>query len=340
MMSYPQIRKGRWKTMDTEQIIAIASDVFHTEIEGLETVRKNLNRDFVRLVEKCIEVIEQGGKIVVCGVGKSGHVGRKISATLASTGSPSIFMHPVEAMHGDLGMLQEKDLLLTLSYSGETDELLSVILPAKRLGAAVASFTGSAESSLAKMSDYPVIMEVPREACPFNLAPTTTSTATLVLGDALAMILLKLRRFTKENYGRLHPGGAIGRAVTMRVKDLMRKGDKIVVVPPGALVKDTLVKMTSARCGSAIIADEGNRLLGIFTDGDFRRFAEKDLSILTRKMEDVMTRNPASVSAESLAVEALKIVEKRKIDDIIVIDAEGKVAGLVDLQDLPGLKLM
>lgn len=326
--------------ISAEHVITTAVEAMEIEVEGIHAVQKQIGDSFVRLVEQCIKTIDNGGKIVVSGIGKSGHVGKKLAATLASTGSPAIFMHPVEAMHGDLGMLQKNDLLLTLSYSGETDELLSVILPAKRLGVPVASFTGIADSSLAKMSDFPVIMTVPREACPFNLAPTTTSTATLALGDALAMTLLKLRKFTKEDYGRLHPGGAIGRAVTMRVGDLMRSGEHMALVHPDSLVKDTLLKMTSARCGSAVIADQDGKLLGIFTDGDFRRHAEKDLSILSRIITDVMTPNPASIRADALAVEVLKIVEQRKIDDIIVLDENGRVVGIVDIQDLPGLKLM
>jgi arabinose-5-phosphate isomerase len=231
-------------------------------------------------------------------------------------------------------------LLLTLSYSGESDELITVIAPAKRLGVPVASFTCSKETSLAQYCDITVPMSVPREACPFNLAPTTTSTAQLALGDALAMTLLSLRKFTKEDYGRLHPGGAIGKAVTMRVSDVMRTGERIAIIDPESSVKDTLLKITKARCGSAVVVDGDGRLLGIFCDSDFRRHAENDLEVLSRKVSEVMTKKPASICQDSLAVEVLKIIEKRKIDDIIVTDADGRVVGLVDIQDLPGLKLM
>lgn len=326
--------------MNSESVIKTAIEVLDIEIAGIEAIKKQLGATFVELASECSAVIDAGGKIVIAGVGKSGHIGRKISATLASTGSPSIFMHPVEAMHGDLGMLQENDIMIALSYSGETHELTSIILPAKRLGVKVACFTGVAESTLAKLSDIVITGEVPREACPFNLAPTTTSTAHLALGDALAMVLMHIRRFTKEDYGRRHPGGAIGRAVTMRVCDLMRTGDHIALVSPDTTVKDALVKMTRARCGSAIVVDETGKLLGIFTDGDFRRRVENDLSILSRKMSDVMTKNPVSIQADSLAVEVLKTIEKRKVDDIAALDAEGRVLGLVDIQDLPGLKIM
>lgn len=326
--------------VDSKKIVEKASSVIQIEAEGLLSVKTQIGDSFVKLVEACAKALDEGGKIVVSGVGKSGHIGRKISATLASTGSPSVFMHPVEAMHGDLGMLQRGDILLALSYSGESDELISIIVPAKRLGVPVAAFTGCMDSSLAQYCDIAVGMAVPREACPFNLAPTTTSTAQLALGDALAMTLLELRKFTKEDYGRLHPGGAIGKAVTMRVSDLMRSGERLALSRPDDTVKETLLKMTKARCGSAIVLDPEGRLLGIFTDGDFRRHAEEDISVLGRKVGEVMTKRPSSIRSDALAVEALKIVEAKKIDDIIVLDSEGRVVGLVDIQDLPGLKLM
>lgn len=332
--------KSKGADVDSNLIIEKAVEVLQIEIDGLVSLKGQIGEDFVKLVEACVSILDNGGKIVVCGIGKSGHVGKKISATLASTGSPSVFMHPSEAMHGDLGMLQKGDLLLAMSYSGESNELISVIIPAKRLGITVASFTGNKESSLAQVSDISVPMCVSKEACPFNLAPTTTSTATLALGDALAMTLLKLRKFTKENYGRLHPGGAIGRAVTMRASDVMRSGDRLAVVSADATVKDVLLAVTKARCGSAIITDSNSKLLGIFTDGDFRRHAEADMSVLSRRVGDVMTKNPISVKADSLAIEVLKILEVRKINGIVVTDNDSKVVGLIDIQDLPGLKLM
>ena len=326
--------------MDTELILRTGAEAVQVEIDGLFYLKEHLGTEFAELVRLCIRILDNGGKIVVCGIGKSGHVGKKIAATLASTGSPSIFVHAVEAMHGDLGMLQEHDLLLALSYSGESDELVRVLIPAKRLGVTIAAITGNPSSSLAKLADLTVPQTIPKEACPFNLAPTTSSTATLVLGDALAMTLLRLRKFTKEKYGRLHPAGAIGRAVTMRVSDVMRSGDRLALVSPETTIKETILAMTKAHGGSAVIVDAGGALLGIFTDGDFRRKAENDLEILSRKVGDVMTKNPASICADSLAIEVLKVVEARKIDDIIVLNSSGKVVGIVDIQDLPGLKLM
>lgn len=326
--------------MDSKLVITTGMETLQTEIDGLIYMKDNLGESFAKLVEMCIEVLDHGGKIVVCGIGKSGHVGKKIAATLASTGSTAIFVHAVEAMHGDLGMISEGDLVLALSYSGESEELVRVILPAKRLGVKIASLTGGLESSLAKLSDLTVSVKIPREACPFNLAPTTSSTATLAMGDALAMTLLKVRRFTKENYGRLHPAGAIGRAVTMRVSDVMRTGDRLAKVSPETTIKETILAMTHAHGGSAVITDANGILLGIFTDGDFRRKADSDMSILARKVGEVMTPHPASIRQDELAIEVLKMVEKRKIDDIVVVDASGKVTGIVDIQDLPGLKLM
>ncbi len=323
-----------------DKIIKKAREVLDIEIEGLKSVRDRLDGEFIELVNTCIKVLDNGGKIVLSGVGKSGHVGHKIAATLASTGSPAVFMHPVEAMHGDLGILQKNDILIALSYSGETEELLEILPSAKRMDVPIASITGEPNSKLAKWSDIVIAMTVSKEACPFNLAPTTTTTALIALGDALAMTLMDIRKFKPEDYSRLHPAGAIGKALTLRVSDIMRTDERFVKVQPGITVKDTLFKMTKARCGSAIITDKAGKLLGIFTDGDLRRHAEKDLKVLNREVSEVMTENPTAVRSIDLAVEVLKIVEKKHIDDIIVVDAKGKVVGLVDIQDLPGLKLM
>ncbi|HOK03867.1 MAG TPA: KpsF/GutQ family sugar-phosphate isomerase [Victivallales bacterium] len=326
--------------MKDSEILNIVEEVFDIEIDALLHVKKNIGDSFVTLVKKTLEITENGGKIVVCGIGKSGHIGKKIAATLASTGSPSVFLHPVEAMHGDLGVVQKGDILLSLSYSGESDELLQMIPAVKRFDIPVACLTGSDSSRLAKFSDIIVKISVPREACPFNLAPTATTTAMLAAGDALAMTLLKLKKFTKEDYGRLHPSGAIGRAISMKVSDIMRTGNKIAILPPNATVRETILKMTSARTGSAIIVTEDGKLMGIFTDGDFRRNAEKDMSILDKQVQNYMTKTPSFVFADDMAIKILKIVESKHIDDIVVVDSEGKVVGLVDIQDLPSFKLI
>ncbi len=321
-------------------ILNTAHRVFEIELEALQAVDKQLGSEFVELIKRSEAALDRGGKLVLTGIGKSGYIGKKIAATLSSIGSSAVFMHPVEALHGDLGIMRKDDLLIAISYSGETDELLRMITPAKRLGVELVSICGSADCRLGKLSDLVVPMKVEREACPFNLAPTSTTTALLALGDAWAMVMLQERGFTKEDYGRFHPGGAIGRMVTMHVKDIMRSGDRFALVSPETAVRDALCKMGHARCGSAIVVNDNNELLGVFTDGDFRRAAEKDINVLTRKMDDVMTRNPIAVNSEALAVEAVRVVEKHKISDVIVIDNTRKVVGLIDVQDLPGLKLM
>ena len=321
-------------------ILNRAREVFDIEIEGLAALRERLDEKFVRLVELCSGTIDAGGKLIITGVGKSGHIGRKIAATLSSVGTPSVFMHPVEARHGDLGLIQENDLMLAISYSGETEELLVVLPPAKRLGVKIVGITSSEKSTLGGICEFVYEMPVPREACPFNLAPTTTTTALLALGDALALVLLEQRGFTKSDYGRRHPGGAIGRLVTMTAGDVMRDLEHTAVVAPERTVRETIYAMSHARCGSAIITDDSNHLLGIFTDGDFRRLAEKEDKVLELTMNEVMTRNPVSIKADALAVEVLKILEQRRIDDIVVTDPNGIVQGFIDVQDLPGLKIM
>ena len=324
----------------SDAILNTAHKVFEIEMEAVKTVEQQLGSEFVELVKRSLAALERGGKLVLTGVGKSGYIGKKIAATLSSIGSTAVFMHPVEALHGDLGIMRKDDLLIAISYSGETDELLRMITPAKRLGVELVAICGTPECRLGKLSDLVVPMKVEREACPFNLAPTSTTTALLVLGDAWAMVMLQERGFTKEDYGRFHPGGAIGRMVTMHVKDIMRSGDRFALVAPETPVREALCQMGHARCGSAIVVDKENHLLGVFTDGDFRRAAEKDMNVLTRTMQDVMTPNPIAVESEALAVEVVRVVEKHKISDVIVVDSERKVVGLIDVQDLPGLKLM
>jgi len=317
-----------------------AREVFDIEMSGIEALKNGLGADFEKLVDMCAETAARGGKLILTGIGKSGYIGKKIAATLSSVGTPSIFMHPVEARHGDLGMIQKNDLMIALSYSGETDELLVVLPPAKQLGVKLVGITASRNSSLGKVSDLVVEMPVPREACPFNLAPTTTTTALLVLGDALAMVLLEKQGFTKEDYGRRHPGGAIGRMITMCAADVMRPLENSALVATTSTVRETLYAMSHARCGSAIVVDAQKHLLGIFTDGDFRRWAEKDDKVLDLKMADVMTRSPISVAGDTLVVSVLKIIKERKIDDLVVIDGDNVVQGFIDSQDLPGLKMM
>lgn len=326
--------------VNPEAILKRAREVFEIEIEGVRKVENSLGEEFVAMVRMCLETFSRGGKLVLSGVGKSGHISRKIAATLASTGARAVFMHPVEAMHGDLGIVSPLDCVLAVSYSGSTEELLRVVPPVKRMGVPIVAITGVAGSKLAEFSDLTVPMEVPREACPFNLAPTTSTTALAALGDALAMALLDCQHFNLDDYARNHPAGAIGRTITLTVKDFMRTGERAATVKPGNTVREALLAMTRARSGAVAIVDDGNKLLGIFTDGDFRRAITADDQALQAPIERVMTPHPVCINQNRLAVEILKIIEKRKIDDVVAVDDDGKFTGLVDIQDLPKFKVM
>ena len=328
------------QSVDAQRILSRAREVMDVEISGVRKVRDELGEPFVALVKKCLEILQDGGKLVLCGVGKSGHISKKLAATLASTGARAVFMHPVEAMHGDLGVVSPQDLLLAVSYSGETDELLRVLPAVKRMGVPIVGITGKAEARLGPFSDMVVPMPVEREACPFNLAPTTTTTALLALGDALAMVLLDCQNFQLSDYAKNHPAGAIGRTITLTVKDCMRTGERCAVVTPQATVREALLAMTKARDGAVAIVDAQNRLLGIFTDGDFRRAMTANDQVLQAPIESVMTKSPVAINQRQMAVEILKLIEHRKIDDVVAVDDEGRFVGMVDIQDLPKFKVM
>ncbi len=328
------------KHVDSDRILERAREVIDIELSGVKKVRDELGAPFVALVRKCLDILHHGGKLVLCGVGKSGHISKKLAATLASTGARAVFMHPVEAMHGDLGIVSPQDLLLAVSYSGETDELLRVLPAVKRMAVPIVAITGKTDSRLAKFSDMVVPMPVEREACPFNLAPTTTTTALLALGDALAMVLLDCQDFQLSDYAMNHPAGAIGRTITLTVRDCMRTGEHCASVHPGTSVRDALLAMTKARDGAVAIVDDADKLLGIFTDGDFRRAMTADDNILHAPIESVMTPNPISINQKQMAVEILKLLERKKIDDVTVVDDNGRFVGMVDIQDLPKFKVM
>ncbi len=326
--------------INPDAILSRAREVFDTEIEGVAKVRDALGQEFIELVRLCLETFRRGGKLVLTGIGKSGHISRKIAATLASTGARSVFMHPVEAMHGDLGVVSPLDTVLAVSYSGSTDELLRVIPAMKRMGVPIVAITGVANSKLAEYSDLTVPMTINREACPFNLAPTTSTTALAALGDALAMVLLDCQHFNLDDYALNHPAGAIGRTITLTVKDFMRTGEHAATVNPGCTVREALLAMTRSRSGAVAIVDADNLLLGIFTDGDFRRAITANDNALQAKIETVMTPHPIAINQNKLAVEILKIIEHRKIDDVVAVDDTGHFAGMVDIQDLPKFKVM
>ncbi|MBU6398769.1 MAG: KpsF/GutQ family sugar-phosphate isomerase [Verrucomicrobia bacterium] len=317
-----------------------AREVFDIELAALECVRGQLDASFDRAVAAVVESLRQRGKIVVVGVGKSGHVGQKIAATLTSTGSTSVVLDSVDALHGDLGIVNDGDVVLALSYSGETEEMLNLLPALKRFSVRLIAVTGGPRSTLARHSDVVLNVRVPKEACPFNLAPTASTTAMLVTGDALAMAVLHARGFKRADFARYHPGGTIGRALLLRVREVMRAGDRNAVAPQTLTVKEALLVMTRARSGSVSVVDRHGKLAGVFTDGDFRRQVAADDQVLGQPLARVMTRRPVAVREDALAVEALKIFNERNIDDLIVVNARHEPVGLVDSQDLPKWKLM
>ena len=316
-----------------------AREVIDIEMDGLRSVRQQLNGDFVEAVRLILTCISKGGKIVVTGVGKSLHIGQKIAATLTSTGTPAVVLHPAEAMHGDLGILGDKDVVLALSYSGASEELVTLIPLIRRREIPIVGITGETDSILSRNCDLLLPIKVEQEACPFNMAPTTSTTATLALGDALALVLLDAKGFTKEDYARCHPGGAIGKTLLLRVEDIMRTGDRLAAVPGGSLVKEALLAMTRARAGAVAVL-EGQKVIGVFTDGDLRRHLDDEGPISNRKVDDVMTRDPISLTRDHLAVDVLRLFEKHNIDDLVIVDENGCLTGMVDLQDLPKLKIL
>lgn len=327
--------------MTHEAMLARAHETLATEIAGLRQADAAIGPVFCEIVEAMLETLARGGKIVVTGIGKNIHVGEKIAATMASTGSTAMLLNPVQAMHGDLGMVTAADIVLAISYSGESDEVIRLIPSLRRIGVKVIGMTGKADSSLAKNSDWVYLIDCGREACPFNMAPTTSTTATLALGDALAMVLLEARGFKKENFALLHPAGAIGRALLFRVKDIMRTGERLVALPETATVRDAVVAMTSAKAGCACVTAPDGTLLGIFTDGDLRRLLSGDgADPMGRPITAVMVRHPVSVPLGALAVEVLNIFENHKVDDLPVVDEAGRLVGTIDIQDLPRMKIL
>lgn len=320
--------------------LAKAREVFDIELAALKAVRAQLDESFDTAVGIISAALARRGKIVIVGIGKSGNVGAKIAATLTSTGSTSVVLNSVDALHGDLGIINDGDVILALSYSGESDELLNLLPAIKRFSVKTISLTGGLKSALARHSDVVLNVHVPKEACPFNLAPTASTTAMLVMGDALAMAVLQARGFKQSDFAKYHPSGAIGRAMLLRVGEIMRTGERNAVAQETLSVRDALLVMTKAKSGSISVINRRGKLAGVFTDGDFRRKMSADENLLARSLNEVMTPNPICVQDTALAVEALKIFNERNIDDLIVVNARREPVGLVDLQDLPKLKIM
>lgn len=326
--------------MNKDEIIASARSVIEIEQQAIAMLLDNLGQEFADAIAVLVEALKAKNKIVVVGVGKSGNISHKIAATLNSTGSTAVVLNSQNALHGDLGLLSDGDVVLALSYSGETAELIDLIPSIKRFHVKLICITGVASSTLAKHSDITLLTPIEREACPLKLAPTSSSTAALVMGDALAMVLLDARGFTEEDFALFHPGGSLGRALLTRVEDIMRKGDELAMLAPDVTVEVAIAAMSKSRSGACLLVDGDGGLAGVFTHGDFARAFEQNDSVRGRLVKDFMTKEPITVQASSLVAEAIKMIGEHKIDDIVVLDETGKPVGLVDTQDFARLKLV
>ena len=324
-------------SFDPTQALRLAHETLDIEAAAVRGLQRRLNDDFVRAVELMLRV---SGRVVVMGMGKSGHIGRKIAATLASTGTPAMFVHPAEASHGDLGMVMPIDVVLAISNSGEADELTTLLPLIRRMGAPLVAMTGHPQSTLGRNADLVLDSGVEKEACPLNLAPTASTTAQMALGDALAMALLDARGFKAEDFARSHPGGALGRRLLTRVMDIMRGGEAVPAVGPGASFSELMREMTRKGLGASAVVDEGGRALGIFTDGDLRRLVEtgRDLRALTA--QEVMHASPRQIRDDALAAEAAKMMEQHRVTVLLVQDQAGQLVGAINSNDLMRAKVI
>jgi len=317
-----------------------AQRVFDIELSAVREVRERLDGAFARAVELLIATVESRNKVVVVGVGKSGHIGEKIAATLTSTGAPAVVLNSLNALHGDLGVVADGDLILALSYSGETEELITLVPALRRFDIKLLAITGSAGSFLAVNADVHLDVRVSQEACPLNLAPTSSSTAMLVLGDALAMVLLEARGFDKDDFARFHPGGSLGRTLLFKVRQIMRGPERMAIVPPHAPVREALHEMARRRAGAAVIVTESGTLAGVFTHGDFGRHFQADPELLEKSVGGFMTRDPVCLTGDQLAAEVIRILQQRAIDELVVVDEANRPIGIVDSQDLARFRLL
>lgn len=315
----------------SSDLIQSAQRTIRLELEAVEGLLAHIDADFVRA---CEMILASKGRVVVVGMGKSGHVGNKIAATLASTGTTAFFVHPAEASHGDMGMITKDDIILALSNSGTTNEIVTLLPLIKRLGIKMVSITGNPDSTLAKAAEVNLNVHVAHEACPLNLAPTSSTTAALVMGDALAVALLEARGFTAEDFAFSHPGGALGRRLLLKVENVMHSGDELPHVQRGTLLKDALMEMTLKRLGMTVILESDGRLAGVFTDGDLRRTLDRNLDIQTATIDEVMTPHGKTARPEMLAAEALKIMEDHKILALVVVDGDDHPVGALNMHDL------
>lgn len=325
----------------TKSALSRARACIRIEREALAETARALGPEFVATARAVEAASARGGKLVFSGVGKSACIAQKIAATFNSTGVSSCYLDPTQALHGDLGLCDEGDLALLLSNSGQSDELLRLVPLLKRFGLRIVAFTAHADSDLARSADYRLLYRVPREACPLKLAPTASTTAALALGDALAMVLLEARGFTRDDFARYHPAGNLGRALLLRVRDIMRTGERAPAAPETISIQEAILAMTKAKSGSiALVRPKSGKLSGILTDGDFRRCALTGPDFLRQPASRFMTRTPKAIGPDALGADALRLFEAHKIDDLIVVDSRGRPIGLVDGQDLPKFKIV
>jgi arabinose-5-phosphate isomerase len=322
---------------DTEQVLGLARKTFEIEAAAVLGLAGRVGPEFADAVELMMAC---RGRVVVMGMGKSGHIGRKIAATLASTGTPAMFVHPAEASHGDLGMITGQDLVLAISNSGESEELTSILPVLSRQGVPLVAITGGMKSALARHARVTLDSSVAQEACPLNLAPTASTTAQLALGDALAVALLEVRGFKEEDFARSHPGGALGRKLLTHVSDVMRRGDDVPKVGLDTGFSDLMREMSSKGLGASAVVDGAQRVLGIFTDGDLRRLVEKGVDLRSGKAGDVMHANPHTVRSDALAVEAVALMEQFRITSVLVVDEDGVLCGALNSNDLMRAKVI
>jgi arabinose-5-phosphate isomerase len=324
-------------SFDRTRALRLAQETFDIEAAAVQGLKARTGEAFANAVAAMLDL---RGRVVVMGMGKSGHVGRKIAATLASTGTPALFVHPAEASHGDLGMIKSVDLVLAISNGGESDEI-TVILPVlKRLGVPMVAMTGNPDSTLGRHADIVLDSGVEKEACPLNLAPTASTTAQLALGDALAVALLDARGFKSEDFARSHPGGALGRKLLTHLSDVMRKGDAVPKVGPDTLFADLMREMSAKGLGASAVVDAAGGVLGIFTDGDLRRLIEKGVDLRSMRAREVMHPGPRTIRDDALAAEAAQLMEQYRITSVLVVDTEGKLVGAVNSNDLMRAKVI
>lgn len=327
----------RHTASSAQRAIALAHETFDIEAAAVLGLKNRVGPSFAEAVDLILAI---QGRVVVMGMGKSGHIGRKIAATLASTGTPAMFVHPAEASHGDLGMITAVDLVLMISYRGESDEIAAILPALKRLGAPIVAMTGGQDSTLAQHADLWLDSAVDKEACPLNLAPTASTTAQLALGDALAVALLDARGFRAEDFARSHPGGALGRKLLTHVSDVMRSGDAVPSVAPDANFSALMREMSAKGLGATAVVDADNRVLGIFTDGDLRRLVEQGADLRGTTAQEVMHRAPSTIDQQALAVDAAELMERNRITSVLVVDADGRLCGALNSNDLMRAKVI